>query len=65
MVAVTLLIVDDEPTNLSLLTQLLRPVYVVRAANSGESALRGVRRAEAGLGAARRDDAQNGWLHGP
>jgi putative two-component system response regulator len=36
----TILIVDDEPANLSLLTQLLRPVYNVRAANSGENALR-------------------------
>lgn len=35
----TILIVDDEPTNLSLLTQLLRPIYQVRAANSGENAL--------------------------
>jgi putative two-component system response regulator len=36
----TILIVDDEPANLSLLTQLLRPIYQVRAANSGENALR-------------------------
>jgi len=36
----TILIVDDEPANLSLLTQLLRPFYQVRAANSGENALR-------------------------
>ena len=36
----TLLIVDDEPANLALLTQLLQPTYRVRAANSGESALR-------------------------
>jgi putative two-component system response regulator len=34
------LIVDDEPTNLSVLSLLLRPKYQVRAANSGESALR-------------------------
>lgn len=40
MGAATILIVDDEPVNLSLLTHLLRPVYQVRAANSGESALR-------------------------
>ena len=40
MAAVTILIVDDEPANLSLLTHLLRPEYQVRAANSGESALR-------------------------
>ncbi len=40
MVAETILIVDDEPTNLSLLTHLLRPEYQVRAANSGASALR-------------------------
>ena len=40
MVAKTILIVDDEPTNLFLLTSLLRPQYLVRAANSGESALR-------------------------
>lgn len=36
----TILIVDDEPTNLSVLMQLLRPTYRVRAANSGEAALR-------------------------
>lgn len=40
MAAATILIVDDEPTNLFLLTGLLRPEYLVRAANSGESALR-------------------------
>jgi putative two-component system response regulator len=36
----TILIVDDEPANLSLLTHLLRPLYRVRAANSGQNALR-------------------------
>ncbi len=36
----TLLLVDDEPANLSLLMNLLRPLYQVRAANSGENALR-------------------------
>ncbi|MBP9219539.1 MAG: two-component system response regulator [Sterolibacterium sp.] len=36
----TILVVDDEPANLTVLTQLLRPVYQVRAANSGENALR-------------------------
>jgi two-component system NtrC family sensor kinase len=36
----TILVVDDEPENLSLLTHLLRPFYHVRAANSGENALR-------------------------
>ncbi|KAF0163599.1 MAG: putative two-component system response regulator [Rhodocyclaceae bacterium] len=40
MAAATILIVDDEPTNLFLLTSLLRPQYLVRAANSGASALR-------------------------
>jgi putative two-component system response regulator len=35
----TILIVDDEPANLSLLTHLLRPTYHVRAASSGASAL--------------------------
>lgn len=40
MSAATILIVDDEPTNLSILANLLRPEYQVRAANSGESALR-------------------------
>jgi len=40
MAAATILTIDDEPTNLSLLTHLLRPVYQVRAANTGESALR-------------------------
>jgi putative two-component system response regulator len=36
----TILLVDDEPANLTVLTHLLRPVYQVRAANSGENALR-------------------------
>ncbi len=36
----TILIVDDEPVNLSMLAHLLRPLYKVRAASSGESALR-------------------------
>jgi putative two-component system response regulator len=36
----TILIVDDEPANLSVLSHLLRPGYHVRAANSGENALR-------------------------
>lgn len=40
MVMATILIVDDEPTNLHLLTVLLRPEFMVRAANSGEAALR-------------------------
>ncbi|HEX7641598.1 MAG TPA: two-component system response regulator [Burkholderiaceae bacterium] len=35
----TLLIVDDEPANLSILAQLLRPEFKVRAANSGRDAL--------------------------
>lgn len=35
----TLLIVDDEPVNLALLTRLLRPEYRVRAARSGVGAL--------------------------
>ncbi|WP_338018698.1 response regulator [Ectothiorhodospira sp. 9100] len=39
----TILIVDDEPTNLALLTELLRPHYRVRAAQSGHHALRAVR----------------------
>ncbi len=40
METATILVVNDEPGNLSLLTQLLRPVYLIRAANSGENALR-------------------------
>jgi putative two-component system response regulator len=40
MVNLTILIVDDEPANLFLLSRLLRPDYLVRAANSGDSALR-------------------------
>jgi len=36
----TILIVDDEPTNLSVLGDLLHPEYRVRVANSGEHALR-------------------------
>lgn len=38
----TILIVDDQPTNLAVLTGLLRPEFHVRAANSGENALRAV-----------------------
>lgn len=40
MAQATILIVDDDPTNLSIMTALLRPGYQVRAVNSGESALR-------------------------
>jgi len=40
MTSATILIVDDEPTNLMILTGLLQPDFLVRAANSGESALR-------------------------
>ncbi len=40
MTQATILIVDDEPVTLSLLTHLLRPTYHVRAASTGESALR-------------------------
>lgn len=36
----TVLIVDDEPTNLAYLSATLEPHYRVRAANSGERALR-------------------------
>ena len=36
----TILIVDDSPENLSLLSELLLPLYKVRAVNSGERALR-------------------------
>jgi len=36
----TVLIVDDEPANLSVLSEVLRPYYQVRAAKSGEQALR-------------------------
>lgn len=35
----TILIVDDEPTNLSVLNQILSPFYRIRAANSGQRAL--------------------------
>lgn len=35
----TLLVVDDEPMNLTLLSQLLQPLYRVRTVNSGERAL--------------------------
>lgn len=40
----TILIVDDEPTNLSVLSQLLSPSYQVRACKSGEQALRSASR---------------------
>ncbi|ADW18651.1 response regulator receiver modulated metal dependent phosphohydrolase [Desulfobulbus propionicus DSM 2032] len=33
------LVVDDEPTNLAVLANLLRPLYTVRACKSGEQAL--------------------------
>ena len=36
----TILIVDDTPQNLTILGELLQPHYRVRAANSGERALR-------------------------
>jgi len=36
----TVLVVDDEPANLALLTQLLQPHYRVLAANGGAAALR-------------------------
>jgi putative two-component system response regulator len=39
----TILIVDDTPQNLTVLGELLQPLYRVRAANSGERALRMVR----------------------
>lgn len=41
----TILIVDDMPQNLHLLGELLQPLYQVRAANSGERALRVARTA--------------------
>ena len=40
MAEATVLIVDDEPVNLAMLGQLLRPTYTVRAAASGPAALR-------------------------
>ncbi|MDD5274269.1 MAG: two-component system response regulator [Methylovulum sp.] len=36
----TILIVDDSPENLTVLSELLQPLYRVRAAKSGEKALR-------------------------
>ncbi len=36
----TILIVDDQPENLTVISELLRPFYRVRAANSGAAALR-------------------------
>ncbi|HEV7455712.1 MAG TPA: HD domain-containing phosphohydrolase [Roseococcus sp.] len=41
----TILVVDDMPQNLLLLGELLQPAYQVRAANSGERALRVARTA--------------------
>ncbi|OGT57922.1 MAG: two-component system response regulator [Gammaproteobacteria bacterium RIFCSPHIGHO2_12_FULL_63_22] len=38
----TVLIVDDTPQNITILGELLQPYYAVRAANSGERALRAV-----------------------
>ncbi len=35
----TILIVDDSPENLSVLSELLQPLYRVRVANSGRRAL--------------------------
>lgn len=40
----TILIVDDAPQNLALLGEVLKPLYQVRAANSGERALLAVKR---------------------
>ncbi|MBI5107401.1 MAG: two-component system response regulator [Rhodocyclales bacterium] len=45
MTNATILIVDDEPANLSLLKHLLSPHYRVRAVNSGSGALRAARMA--------------------
>jgi putative two-component system response regulator len=42
MTHTTILIVDDEPANLSLLAQVLQPHFQVRVANSGEHALNAV-----------------------
>ena len=42
MIEHTLLIVDDEPANLAVLTHLLQPHYRVRAANSGSRCLAAV-----------------------
>ena len=42
MTETTLLIVDDEPANLAVLAWVLRPHYRVRAASSGEQALRAI-----------------------
>ena len=39
-VKATLLIVDDQPENLAVLSALLQPHYLVRAARSGQQALR-------------------------
>ncbi len=36
----TILIVDDEPANLAVLTEILQPTFRVQAANSGDRALR-------------------------
>ena len=36
----TLLIVDDSPENLTVLNELLQPIYLVRVATSGQKALR-------------------------
>ena len=36
----TILIVDDSPENLTVLSELLQPLYLVRAATSGQKALR-------------------------
>ena len=40
MTLALILIVDDHPENLSIIGELLQPSYAVRAANSGERALR-------------------------
>lgn len=43
MLKPTVLIVDDEPANLSVLTKILNPDYQVRACKTGEQALAAVR----------------------
>ena len=46
----TILIVDDEPVNIALLSNLLKPNYQVRAATSGRQALHAARMQQQPLG---------------
>jgi len=61
-----ILIVDDQPINLSMLSQILSNKYLVRVANSGKRALKVVNTSPQPdlilLDITRYYDARHGWL---